>query len=141
MKSLVFKVLWEEWSKFRLDTGLVLKLKIPLKSIQPANASSDAQKGMKLYKMIGNPLSSVEGEFESHEPSKDETINPSDIVREVRYEIQEENPQVYYLPEIKSVLVLKPVLKKAFLTSKYDSNGLPISSLQVEARFTILETP
>jgi hypothetical protein len=63
-----------------------------------------------------------------HEPSKDITISPEDIQKQVDFKPLEERPQIYYIPKSKRILLLKPMVYKVFTTTKYDKQGYQMSS-------------
>ena len=122
-RSLDFKIVWEDFTTYKLDNGTILKCKMPLSRL--IDSGERNEKGD--LKVI------IEGELIVHvdtavkqTPSDDPTINPKDILEEIPFKPIIENPQIYYEYDNKQIIIITLQLKKVSATTKIDGGGYPI---------------
>jgi len=139
-KSLNFETIQEKFNLYQLDDGSIIKVRINL--IRIFETQEKDEKGNPKLNFDGEILSRVDGEFEPHEPSKDQTINEKDIINEnISFKKIEEHIQVYYIAKFNQVLLLKVFPKKISLTSKYDGIGYPIYHFDGTTKLKIVKFP
>jgi len=127
-----FTVMEEDYSRYLVQDGTILKVKIVVKKIfrspiltaqgYPAEIGIDST----------NAVAAIVPPHLKKEPSK-EPWNPArDIGHEMKFEPQEEKWQVYMTTDGFKVLV-KPVVTKVIKYDKYNVFGEPIYSANIQA--------
>lgn len=132
VKPVSFIVVWEDWNIYRLSDGRTFKLKTPVSRIRLKDAAGEGSS----LDIDFETFQRIDGEVELYPPSIDQTIRETDIRGAVRYEIMQERPQLYYLSEIRMILVVKPSISTIRSTTKYDKTGYPIYSTEIQIQVT-----
>lgn len=127
-----FIVLKEDYSRYHLHDGTVLKVKIAVKKIlrtpimtaqgYPGNLGMDAV----------NIVSALVQAANKRPPTKEPWDAARDVGTEIKFEPLEEKWQEYMTTDGFKVLV-KPVVVKVFKYDKYNSFGEPIYSATIQA--------
>ncbi|HEV8405062.1 MAG TPA: hypothetical protein VGQ13_04055 [Nitrososphaera sp.] len=140
VRTLDYRVLFEGWLKCKIrGTELVIKAK-PVITRMIEGVKSEEEQGVGFSIQT---LSMVEGIIERHEPSADQTVKAEDILKDkpIEFDMIEPTIQVYYVPTIDQILLVKPYVTKVFATKKFDRSGFPIYSVQVGASITSVQVP
>lgn len=129
--SLPFKVIWEDFTAYRLSDGTILKAKMPLTRLIDTGERDD--KGNIKVLFEGELVIRVD-EAEKQTPTNDQNINPEDIKHEVSFTPISEYPQIYYDFENKQVILLTIQVTKIRATTKVDPCGYPIYNVDSTTR-------
>lgn len=132
MIEMDFVVLTEDYSRYLIQDGTILKVKIVVKKVlrsatitpqgYPAGVGLDSV----------NAVAAIVPPHLKRKPSK-EPWNPTrDVGKEMKFEPQEEKWQSYMTTEGFKILV-KPVVTKVFKYEKYNNFGEPIYAVNVQA--------
>jgi len=132
MIEMDFAVMTEDYSRYVVQDGTILKVKIVVKKIfrsailtpqgYPAGFGIDSV----------NAIAAIVPPHLKREPSKEPWDSARDVGQEMKFEPQEEKWQSYMTPEGFKVLV-KPVVTKVIKYDKYNAFGEPIYSANVQA--------
>ncbi|NWG09147.1 MAG: hypothetical protein HXX80_02345 [Nitrososphaerales archaeon] len=132
MIEMDFAVIKEDFSRYLIHDGAILKVKIVVKKIlrtaeltaqgYPAGTSIDSV----------NAVAAIVPQALKREPSKEPWDPRRDVGEEVKFEPQEEKWQEYMTTEGYRILI-KPVLTKVFRYNKYNDYGEPIYSAVIQS--------
>ena len=131
-------VVWEDWNIYTLSDSKILRIKSPVSRISFEKNDDDKTAN---YKVDYDILMKIEGEIDIHEPSKDSTIKQDDIVQEMKFQLTQTRPQIYYMEDLKQILIITLSTQKIFSTSKYDVKGYPIYTGDFSLVVTAVKTP
>lgn len=137
VKPISFIVVWEDWNIYRLNDGTIFKLKTPVSRIRLKDAAGDGNR----LDIDFETFQRIDGEVELHPPSTDQTIRDTDMRGAVRYEIMQERPQLYYLSEMRLILVVTPSISTILSTTKYDITGYPLYKTEIQIQVTSVKMP
>jgi len=129
--SLDFKIIWEDFTTYKLDDGTILKCKMPLTRL--IDSGERNEKGDLKLIIEGELIIRVDN-VAKQPPSKDPTINSEDILEEVSFKSIIENPQIYYEYSNKQIIILTLQIKKIRATTKIDGDGYPIYNVDTTTR-------
>ena len=129
--SLDFKIVWEDFTTYKLEDGVVLKCKIPLNRL--IDSGERNEKG-DLKVMIEGDLVIRVDNVPQQTPSEDPTLKPEDILDEISFKPIIEHPQIYYEYENKQIVIITLQIKKVRATTKFDDGGYPIYSVDTTTR-------
>jgi len=132
MIELDFAVVNEDYSRYLVQDGTTLKVKIVVKKIfrsadmtpqgYPAAVSMDSM----------NAVAAIVPPALKSAPSKEPWSPTRDVGQELRFDPIEEKSQQYITNDGFRILV-KPVLTKVFRYDKYNNFGEPIYSVNIQA--------
>ena len=125
-KELDFEIIKEPWNKYKLEDGSILRIKNPILKFFLTDKLDNL--GQPVYRVGGLNLISVMVPDELRgTPTPDQTINPSDIISEMKFEILSEDWCEYKL-EDGTISKSKIVMLKIVKTNKFNLGGEPIYS-------------
>jgi hypothetical protein len=132
MVEMDFAVMAEDYSRYLLQDGTTLKVKIVVRKIfrtaeitpqgYPASLSIDSV----------NAVAAIVPPSLKGAPSKERFDPTKDVGEEIKFDPIEEKWQTYMTPEGYKILV-KPVLTKVIKYKKYNQYGEPIYSAVIQA--------
>ena len=123
-EELDFEIIREDWSRYKLEDGTLLKIKNPLLKVFKMPKAD--QLGLPIYRTIGSTLiGAIVPKTLKGAPSADEKIEPSDIVGEVKFTTIIEEWCEYKLAD-SNILRAKTIVTKVFKTKKFNGFGEPI---------------
>jgi hypothetical protein len=132
-------VVWEDWNLYALRDSRILKIKSPVSRINIKE--NEHNPGSVHYEVDFDFIIKVEGEIDLQKPSEDPTIKQEDIVQEIDFELVQARPQIYYMDELRQILITRPSIQKIFSTTKYDTKGFPIYKCDFSIAVTTIKTP
>ena len=127
-----FVVLDEDYSRYLVQDGTILKVKIVVKKL--LRSPNMTPQGYPAFINIDsiNVVAAIVPPSLKREPSKEPWDPARDVGKEMKFEPQEEKWQSYMTNEGFKVLV-KPVVTKVIRYEKYNSYGEPIYSANIQA--------
>jgi len=139
VKSVKFLVVWEDWNLYALSDSKILKIKSPVSRINIEEITDDVRKPR--YAVDYDFMMKIEGEIDLHKPSDDPRIKQEDIVQEINFQLMQVRPQIYYMDELREILIIRPSIQKIFSTTKYDMKGYPIYTGDFSVGVTAVKIP
>lgn len=111
-----FFVIREEWNRY-----LLLPDKIPLR-IRMSPVSFNVE-GSKINAEFSQTLKMTPRENDKGTPSADQLIRKEDIVKMIEFDRVFESLNIYDVPTVRKVVMVKPILMAFSMTRKFDSKG------------------
>jgi hypothetical protein len=102
-----FKTIRDEWNRYRLENGSILKLKISLQSLAPNDSNAGGGKATVAMLMAIEPAAEDVGEPSQREPNESDTKTPVKFtpISEITNIYETENRDIFLLiPTLKTVL-------------------------------------
>jgi hypothetical protein len=119
-----FVILKEDWSRYRIDDGSIMKVRVAVidiyRSIQTSNTGYP-----ELQYISQNLVSAIVPEKLRGIPSIQPVDIQNDIPEELRFEELEIKDQEYITPDGFKIII-KPVLQKIFKYNKFNGTGEPV---------------
>ena len=119
-----FVILKEDWSRYRIDDGSIMKVRVAVidiyRSIQTSNTGYP-----ELQYISQNLVSAIVPEKLRGIPSIQPVDIQNDIPEELRFEELEIKDQEYITPDGFKIII-KPVLQKIFKYNKFNGAGEPV---------------
>ncbi len=119
-----FVILKEDWSRYRIDDGSIMKVRVAVidiyRSIQTSNTGYP-----ELQYISQNLVSVIVPEKLRGIPSIQPVDTQNDIPEELRFEELEIKDQEYITPDGFKIII-KPVLQKIFEYNKFNGTGEPV---------------
>ena len=123
-KELDFDIIKEPWTKYKLEDSTIFRLKNPVLKAYKTNKLDNL--GLPQYRVGGITLVAVTVPPElKGTPAESLTIEPADIISEMKYSIISEDWCEYKL-EDGAIFRTKVIATKIVKTKKYNSEGDPI---------------
>jgi len=136
--NLDFKVVREEWNKYRLMNGDSVRIKASLSNLTVAEKETEKERELSFdFKNIfyKDPTSNDKGT-----PSADSKIAPNDVVESVKFEAVSEPMNIYDVPE-QYIILIKSKVREIRKTKKFDSQGNRVYGYHVETAVNIVKYP
>ncbi len=119
-----FVILKEDWSRYRIDDGSIMKIRVAVieiyRSIQTSNTGYP-----ELQYFSQNLISVIVPEKLRGIPSTQPIDTQNDIPEELRFEELEIKDQEYITPDGFKIII-KPVLQKIFKYNTFNGTGEPV---------------
>jgi hypothetical protein len=126
-----FAVLKEDWSRYRINDGSIMKIRVSVtdiyRSVQTSNTGYP-----ELQYFSQNLVSTIVSERSRGIPSIQPVDMQNDIPEELQFEELEIKEQEYITPDGFKIKV-KPVLQKVFKYNKFNGAGEPIYQASVHS--------
>jgi len=122
-KEVDFDVIKEDWSRYRIEDGTILRLRINVIKIIRGKMGDLGYPEFGIH--TRNLISALVKDDLKGEPSKEPLKIPQDIEKELKFKVIEEKLQEYITRDGYKISV-KPVLLKVFRTKKFNQFGEPI---------------
>ncbi len=134
-----FDVVKENWNKYQLPQGIVMRTRSPLIKIFKAKGGNKLDQGT--YLTAGSSVFDVLCPLDvKGTPSEDTSVKPEDIVEDdVDFKVISEDWSEYLLLPDNLILKTKPVIVKVSKTRKFNQFGDPIFSVQSNLAIKITE--
>lgn len=131
MKEVDFSVIKEDWSRYLVNDGTILKVRVVVRKIlRSVEVSPLGYPNFGIESM--NAVTAIVSDTLRRPPSR-EPLNPKvDQAEEIEFIPQEEKWQEYHTIDGFKVFV-KPVVTKVFRYNKYNAFGEPIYNVNVQA--------
>ncbi len=111
-----FFVIREEWNRYRLlPENISLRIRISLVSVN--------FEGDKVHVEISQIMKKPPIPEDKGPPSENQSIAEKDILKEMQFERVFESLNIYDIPKMRKLLMVKPILESYSMTKKFDAKG------------------
>jgi len=131
-----FSVIDEDYSRYQLGDGTLLKVKVVVKKIfrSPQTTPQGYPTGVGIDSE--NAVAAIVPDRLKREPSKERMDYTKDVGEEVKFAAEEERWQSYIVRDGFKILV-KPIVTKVIRYQKYNDYGEPIYSANIQSIINI----
>lgn len=135
--TLDFDVIREEWNKYRLVAGALVRAKASLSNVTAVEISGEKQEMSFTFK---NAFYKDPSPDDKGTPSADSKITAEDVVETLGFEAISEPMNVYDVPG-RCVILAKSKLKEIRKTRKFDSEGNRIYAYTMRCAVSVAKYP